>query len=210
MSARQETVERVGKERLIPIVRGDTTRNLLSLCDGLAEIGFHILELTFTTPGAMDDLRALRSARPELTVGMGSVLNVEAARKAVDAGAHFIVSPIHDPSLVEVAHAADVAIVAGTFTPTEAQRASADGADLVKVFPASAVGPSYLSALLAPLPHLRLVPTGGVTGENARDFLDAGAFAVCLGSWLVDREALRSGHYDGVLARARTVMDALR
>jgi 2-dehydro-3-deoxyphosphogluconate aldolase/(4S)-4-hydroxy-2-oxoglutarate aldolase len=126
---------------------------------------------------------------------------------AVSAGADFIVSPILDPDLIDAARSLDAVVIPGAYTPTEAQRAWEAGADLVKIFPASALGPSYMKALLAPLPHLRLVPTGGVDLENARAFLEAGAFAVCLGSCLIDKEALRTGRYQGVLDRARRLVD---
>lgn len=209
MSSRQETIQRVGAEKLVPIVRGDKTLRLLDLSDRLAECGLHVLEMTFTTPGALDELQKLRAERPGITVGMGSVRSAEMAKDAADAGADFVVSPIHSRAIVDVAHDAGIAAISGAFTPTEAEIAHLDGSDLIKIFPASTLGPGFISSLLAPLPHLRLVPTGGVTGANAGSFIQAGAFAVCLGSWLIDRESLRTGDYTRVFDRAQTLLKCI-
>ena len=202
MSTERPAVERIGAEKIIPIIRSDAVKNLLDLVDGLSGVGLSILEITMTTPGALEQLADLRVKRPALTLGAGTVLEPSVVRDAASAGAQFVVSPTFDPDLIDAARSAGVPIIAGTFTPTEAQNAWAAGADLVKIFPASTLGPGFLKALLAPLPHLRLVPTGGLNPSNAADFLDAGAYAVCLGGALIDRESLRTGDYTAVIGRA--------
>ncbi len=209
MSSERLAVERIGGERIIPVIRGDGMSNLLDLVDGLLEVGLSILEITMTTPGALERLADLRERRPSLALGAGSVLDADMARDAANAGAQFIVSPVFDVGIINAARDADVAVVAGAFTPTEAQKAWEAGADLVKIFPASTLGPQFLTALLAPLPHLRLVPTGGVDLSNAADFLDAGAYAVCLGGALIDRESLRTGDYDEVFRRAADLVERI-
>ncbi|MFC2077983.1 bifunctional 4-hydroxy-2-oxoglutarate aldolase/2-dehydro-3-deoxy-phosphogluconate aldolase [Candidatus Bipolaricaulota bacterium] len=210
MSRRFATVRRIGEEKVIAIVRGDAMKDLLALSDGLCEVGVRILEVTFTTPNALNEIEKLRLVRPSLTLGMGSVLNAGMVRDAAAAGADFVVSPIYEPAMIEAAHEQDLAVIPGAFTPTEAQAAFEAGADMVKIFPASVLGPAFVSSLLAPLPHLKLVPTGGVNLDNVKEFLDAGAFAVCLGKHLVDRVSLRTGEYGDVLARARKLVAILR
>jgi len=210
MSNRRLTVERIGAEKIIPIIRGDGMRNLVGLIDGLSGVGFHTLEITMTTPGALDEVGRLRSEYPSLTLGVGSVLNAEMAQDAARAGAQFIVSPVLDAALIEASRELDTAVISGAFTPTEAQKAWEAGADLVKIFPASVLGSKYLTALLAPLPHLHLIPTGGIDLANARAFLEAGAFALCLGGALIDGASLHSGEYDGVIARAEELARIVR
>jgi len=203
MNNRRSVWERIEREQIIAVVRGDGVKDLVSLADALCGVGICVFELTMTTPGALEGVKQLRTTLPDLLIGVGTVLHANMARQAIEAGAQFLVSPILSMDLIEAAHETDTALILGTFSPSEAQRAWEAGADGVKVFPASVLGPDYITSILAALPHLRLVPTGGVNVQNAVSFLKAGAAAVALGSSLIDRESLRLGKYDAVLERAR-------
>ena len=144
-----------------------------------------------------------------MLIGAGSVLDAETARPAILAGARFVVGPTFRPAVVELCHRYDVLAIPGAYTPTEILSALEAGADLVKVFPAVALGPAYVRNVLGPLPHLRLLPTGGVTTENAAEFLDAGAVAVGVGGALLDGEALARGDYPRVTEAARRLTSAI-
>lgn len=203
-------LEQVRAAGVIPVVRAASADEALLVAGALIAGGLTVLEITLTVPDAARVISAL-ARQPQLTVGAGSVLGAEAVRASLAAGARFIVSPALDLEVVAAARASDTAVLAGALTPTEVVRAWNAGADLVKVFPASAVGgPSYLRALKGPLPHVELVPTGGVTFESIPDYFGAGAAAVGAGSELADVAAIRRGDTASVSARARAWLDAVR
>ena len=155
-------------------------------------------------------IAALAARAPaEVIVGAGTVLDAATARSVIDAGAAFVVSPVFKPEVVAACRAADRAVMPGCLTPTEILAAWEAGADLVKVFPATALGPSFFSDVLAPMPMLRLVPTGGVTRDNAGAWIRAGATAIGVGSALVDRAAVREGRLHDITATARVFVDAV-
>ncbi len=171
--------------------------------------GISATEITLTTPNA---LAAIREARDKVgdrsLVGVGTVLDAASCRVAIDAGAEFIVTPICRPDLVAIAHAAQRPIMLGAYTPTEAQLAHESGADFVKIFPADSLGPSFVKALLAPLPHLRIVPTGGIDVNNISDFFQAGCAAVGVGSALVSTKILQEAGWSELTKRARAFRNA--
>jgi len=171
--------------------------------------GFRIVEFTLTIPGALDRVEEF-AARPDLIVGAGTVLKVEEARAAVKRGARFLVSPVMDPEIIAEARALGVAALPGCHTPTEMFNAHRAGAPLQKLFPAPGTGPAFLRACLAPMPFLRVVPTNGIDGANARDWLEAGAFAVGFTQALFDPAELVSGRFDRVEERARGLLAAMR
>jgi len=140
-----------------------------------------------------------------VTVGVGSVLDAETARRAVAAGARYVVSPVFKPEIVAEAHRLDVPVMPGCFTPTEILTATEAGADVVKVFPADVFGPTFFKAVLAPMPHLRMMPTGGVSLTNAGDWIRAGAVAVGVGSALLDKQAIADGDWATLTQKARTL-----
>lgn len=172
----------------------------------VASGGVTAIEVTLTTPGALRLIEQL-SANEQLLVGAGSVLSAEAAREAIDAGARYLVSPVFDPDVLATAHTYDVPALPGAFTPTEMLQAYKAGADLVKVFPADSFGPGYFKAVLAPMPFLELMPTGGVTPDNVGQWLDAGAVAVGLGSALIDPRLVATRDWPALTARARVVSE---
>jgi 2-dehydro-3-deoxyphosphogluconate aldolase / (4S)-4-hydroxy-2-oxoglutarate aldolase len=179
MRSRSEIVSWLVDPGIIAVLRIDRPEQVLPICDALLAGGVNALEITLTVPGALDLLRQARQRfEARAVVGAGTVLSESDCREAMAAGAEFIVSPITAPALVTAAHAADRPVMLGAYTPTEAQAAHEAGADFVKLFPADKLGPAYVKALRAPLPHLRIVPTGGVDLNTAADFLRAGCVAL--------------------------------
>ena len=148
----------------------------------------------------------LASALPTVVFGVGSVLDTEAARAAVDAGARFVVSPVCRTALIDACHGRDVVVMPAGLTPTEILTAFEAGADFVKVFPAGAVGTSFIRDIKGPLPDVRLVPTGGIGIDNAAEWLRAGASAVGVGSALVDRNAVAAGDFQALTIAARRLV----
>ncbi len=171
--------------------------------------GFRIVEFTLTTPGVLDLIEEF-SRRPDLVVGAGTVLSVEDANAALERGARYLVSPVVDEEVIAAACARGAAMIPGTHTPTELLRAHRAGAPLQKLFPAPGAGPAFIKACLGPMPFLRIVPTHGVDEKNAATYLDAGAFAIGFVNPLFDPEALASGDFDEIEARARALLTAIR
>src|SRR5262249_19533783 len=152
---------------------------LRAVVDALVDGGVRILEVTMTVPGAVDLIRALAPALPaEFLIGAGTVLDAVTAGRVIDAGAQFVVSPILKPQLIAACHEHDIVVMPGCFSPTEIHTAWDAGADFVKVFPATALGPTFFKDVRGPLPSIKLIPTGGVTLDNAGDWIRAGAAAV--------------------------------
>ena len=209
--SRAEAVATIEKLGAIAVVRLDDAARLRPVVEALAAGGVRAIEVTTTIPGALDALAALkRSPIGQILLGAGTVLDAETARLAILAGARFIVSPTFSARVVELCHRYDVVAMPGAYTPTELVTAWEAGADLVKVFPAGGLGPGYLADLRGPLPQLRLVPTGGVTAENAGAFLAAGAVAVGVGGALVEREAVARGEYGRMTEQALRLTRAIR
>jgi 2-dehydro-3-deoxyphosphogluconate aldolase / (4S)-4-hydroxy-2-oxoglutarate aldolase len=209
--SRAELVGAIEASGVIAVVRLEDASSLRPVIEALAEGEVHIVELTLTMRGALEALRRLSAEGGEqLLVGMGSVLDEETARLSILAGARFVVAPTFRPAVVQMCRRYDVVAMPGAYTPTEIVAAWEAGADLVKVFPAGGLGPGYLKDLRGPLPGLRLVPTGGVTAENAGAFLAAGAVAVGVGGALVEGEAVAHGDYARVTEQARRLVRAVR
>ena len=201
---RQETVSAIERERISAIIRPHDQHTAREAMRAAVDGGFRMVEFTLTTPGAFELIAEFsRSAEGgDLLVGAGTVLTVEQARKAVAAGARFLVSPICDPIIVAEAAALDVASIPGAFTPTEMQTAHRLGADFVKVFPAPAGGLAFIEAVRGPLPHLRLFPTAGVTTENFVEFLNAGCAGIGFVRPLFDASDLARHNFAAIRERA--------
>jgi 2-dehydro-3-deoxyphosphogluconate aldolase / (4S)-4-hydroxy-2-oxoglutarate aldolase len=175
----------IEEERLLAIVRVDGADAAALALRRLAEAGVRALEISLAGDGAIDALAAIaQELGGDIAIGAGTVLSVDDAERAVEAGASYLVSPAFDADVLAWAQERDVLHLPGTFSPTEVFDAHRAGARLIKLFPAARLGPRYIADLLGPLPDLRLVPTGGIDTSNARDFLDAGAVAVAVGSAL--------------------------
>ena len=210
-SSRAATTARVREAGAVAVLRLPDARQTVRAAEWLVAGGVTALEVTLTTSGALDAIRELTQRFGDAAiVGAGSVLDVPAAERSVEAGARFIVSPVCLLEVVEAAHALGVAAMPGAFTPTEILRAHQAGADVVKVFPSEVLGPAFIKGVLAPMPFLRLMPTGGVTPENIGDWLRAGAIAVGLGSALVDPKLVAAGDEAAIVDRARRVAAAVR
>jgi 2-dehydro-3-deoxyphosphogluconate aldolase/(4S)-4-hydroxy-2-oxoglutarate aldolase len=196
---------------LIPVIRAQSPDEAAAAVSALRQGGLSILEITMTVPDAVALIREVASSAPEALVGAGTVLDPRTALACIDAGARFVVSPSLNPDTVRQCREAGVAVLPGALTPTEVVAAWDAGADLVKVFPAGALGgASYIKALKAPLPQIPLVPTGGVNLQTAKDFIKAGAAALGVGADLVDLAALRSGDTPLIVDRTRRFLEAVR
>jgi 2-dehydro-3-deoxyphosphogluconate aldolase/(4S)-4-hydroxy-2-oxoglutarate aldolase len=191
-------VERLMREGAVAVLRGADAKQVYQTACTLLEGGVGVLEVTLTVPDAFDLIRRLVNDTEGL-VGAGSVRSPEDVDRCVDAGARLIVSPACMPEMVRRAVERKVVVIPGAMTPTEILQAWELGADMVKVFPAARLGPAFLKDIHGPLPEIPLVPTGGLDGDNAGGYLDAGAALVCFGSWLT------KGGREQLLDRARTV-----
>jgi 2-dehydro-3-deoxyphosphogluconate aldolase/(4S)-4-hydroxy-2-oxoglutarate aldolase len=204
----QETIERVG---LIPVLRAKSTAQGRAVVEAMIAGGVTVVEVTMTVPGAIDLLKELkREYGSKLLLGSGTVTTAEQAQATIDAGAEFVVSPSLHPEVIATTRRNNKVSCPGALTPTEAITAWNAGADYVKIFPCSAVGgASYLKALLAPFPHLKLIPTGGVTLQTAASFIQAGARALGVGSDLVNLSAVDSCHAETITETAKAYLKIL-
>lgn len=203
-----ETLDAIGKRRLIGIVRTDSAELAEGSARAAYEGGMRILEITFSVPEVPRLISRLSGDLEGAIIGAGTVLDTESARAAIDAGARFIVAPNLDPEVIQVAKSAGVCVCPGAATPTEVAYARRLGADLIKLFPAFTLGgPDYVRALLQPMPDLRLVPTGGVDPDEVVNYLRAGCFAVGLGSALFYRALDTAADALAITARARALVE---
>ena len=204
-------VEEVEQAGIVAVIRLKEPGKVRAVVDALAEGGIRVLEVTMTVPGAVELIRQLAPTLPPgFVFGAGTVVDAQTVARVVDAGARFIVSPVFRREVIEACQARDVACMPGCFTPTEILDAWDAGADIVKVFPATALGPGYLKDVRAPLPQVKLMPTGGVTVENAGDWIRAGAAAVGVGSSLLDTQAIASGDFGVLRTRAERMVANVR
>ena len=207
MDSRTEVAAEIQQLGVVAIIRMKDPAKLRAVFDALAEGGVRAIEVTMTVPGAVNLIGELsRSLPPGIVLGAGTVIDPATARAVIDAGARFIVSPVFRPDVIRVCFEHGVVAAPGCFSPTEILEAHEMGADVVKVFPATALGPQYLKDLRAPMPQLRLMPTGGVTLDNAGDWIRAGAVAVGVGSALLDAKAIDEGRLDVITANARRIV----
>ena len=197
--------------RVIPVLRLGTREAAATAVDCLIEAGFHTVELTLTTPDAIGLIAELKKRSGEgFLVGAGTVLDLDRAQECLDAGADYLVSPCLMPGMAELARLRGAAVLMGAFTPTEVLAAWRDGAQIVKIFPASSGGPSHLSALHAVYPEIPLCPTGSVSVANMLDYFKAGACAVGVGNNIIDQTALAAGNRPQVIRHARSFLELAR
>ena len=194
--------------RVIPVLRLRSRKDAQTAVDCLIEAGFKTVELTLTTPGAVELIGSLcRSRQADFMVGAGTVLDLGSAQACLDAGADYLVSPCLVPGMAELANEAGRVALTGGFTPAEVLAAWREGAAVVKVFPASTGGPSHLGALHAVYPDIPLCPTGGVSSSNMLDYFKAGAAIVGIGNNVIDQKALTAGDRSRVIAHARGFLE---
>jgi len=208
---KQAVLERITKTGVIPVIRAQSADEAAAAIAAIQKGGVSVLEITMTVPGAVELIREVARRATDALVGAGTVLDPKAARACIDAGARFVVSPTLNLDTIAACREAGIAVLPGALTPTEVLTAWNAGADFVKVFPANALGgASYLKSLKAPLPQVKLVPTGGVNLQTAKDFIKAGASALGVGADLVDLQALRRGEAETITERARKFLSLVQ
>jgi 2-dehydro-3-deoxyphosphogluconate aldolase / (4S)-4-hydroxy-2-oxoglutarate aldolase len=197
---------------IVPVVRASSADEALQVVEAIKAGGLPILEITMTVPGAVRVIEKIADRYgDEVLVGAGTVLDAKTAGECLHAGARFVVSPALNLETIAKCRQADVAVMPGALTPTEIVQAWSAGADLVKVFPCGAMGgASYIKSLRAPLPHIGLIPTGGVSLATAASFIEAGAAALGVGADLVDIEALRAGNAEKITSSTRAYIEVVR
>lgn len=196
MRSHSEIISRLTDSGVIAILRLNEPSQASAICQALIAGGLTTLEITMTTPGALDLIRKARAQFGQTAViGVGTVTSAAMCHEALEAGAEFVVTPICQPEIATVTRPAGRPLMMGAYTPTEAHLAHEAGADFIKIFPADTLGPGYMKSILAPLPHLKIVPTGGIDLKNAESFLQAGCVAVGLASSLVSRPIVRERNW---------------
>ena len=211
ISQREAVTAAIETAGVVAVIRMQDPDRLRAVIDALADGGVRAIEVTMTVPGAIDLIHGLSSTLSgDFLLGAGTVLDSQTATRVIDAGASFVVSPVLKPAIIDVCHRNGVAALPGCFSPTEILTAWESGADIVKVFPATALGPSFFTDVRGPLPQLKLMPTGGVTLDNAGDWIRAGAVAVGVGTALLDRAAIAAGNYDVLRANAARITAGVR
>src|ERR1700761_3913476 len=208
---KEQIIERLREIGLVPVLRADSEEQALGIAAAIAAGGVTVLEITMTVPGAIRVMSRLTKERPDILIGAGTVLDPETARMCMLEGAQFVVSPALNFGTIEMCHRYGIAVLPGALTPTEVVSAWQAGADVVKVFPASAMGGAkYLTALKGPLPQIEMIPTGGGMLGTAAEFLEAGAFALGVGSDLVAVKAIADGRPEVITDIAKKYMEIVR
>ena len=208
---RADIVAAIEQTGVVAVIRLKDSAVVRAVVDALAAGGVRALEVTMTVPRAIEMIGEMASTLPEsFLIGAGTVVDAVTAHRAVEAGARFVVGPIFRRDIIDECHRHDVPSVPGCFTPTEILNAWDAGADIVKVFPATSLGPGFFKDVRAPLPHVKLMPTGGVSIENAGDWIRAGAVAVGVGSALLDARALAARDFSSITLRAERILANVR
>jgi 2-dehydro-3-deoxyphosphogluconate aldolase/(4S)-4-hydroxy-2-oxoglutarate aldolase len=208
---KEQIVEKLREIGLVPVLRAESEEQALGIASAIADGGVTVLEITMTVPGAIRVMARLTKERPDILVGAGTVLDAETARMCMLEGAQFVVSPALNLKTIEMCHRYSIPVLPGALTPTEVVTAWQAGADVIKVFPASALGGAkYLNSLKAPLPQVEMIPTGGVSLATAKEFLEAGSFALGVGADLVDTKAMAEGKPEKITESAKKYLEIVR
>ena len=208
---KRQVVERVRELGLVPVIRAQSPDEASRAIEAIRAGGIDVIEITMTVPGAIPLITEIAQRFKDAIVGAGTVLDADTARACILAGARFVVSPALDLGTIECCRRYGVAVLPGALTPTEVLKAWQAGADIVKVFPAGALGgASYIKALKAPFPQIDLIPTGGVSVDTAPAFIQAGAIALGVGADLVDLEALREGKAAAITEKAQRYVEVVK
>lgn len=199
------------QDKVVAVIRLDDAAALRRAVLAVREGGIRAVEITLTVPGAVEIIRTLSAdGLLDSVIGAGTVLGGDAARAVIEAGARFVVSPVFDERVLEACRERGVFFIPGAFSPTEIYRAWTAGADIVKVFPASALGADFFKDVRGPFPDIKLMPTGGVTVENAAKFIEKGAWAVAIGTNLVGKKDVSEGRWGEITFRAQTIVNSLK
>jgi len=209
--AKQEILNEILNAKAVAILRVQEADKLRKIIEAIYAGGISVIEITMTVPNAIKLIeRMSEELDKNIILGVGSVLNQSIAEKAIKAGAKYVVSPVLKKEIIDVSHKHDVPSMPGCFTPTEIQTAYEYGADIIKIFPADVVGMAFFKSVLAPLPHLKLMPTGGVNLTNAGDWLKVGACAVGIGSALLDKKAIAEENYSVLTQNAKIIIENIQ
>jgi len=208
--SKEETLHQIESSVLVAVVRLDDVQQLYPTIDALLSGGVNLIEATMTIPGLLAEIPSLmKEYGDRIVLGIGSILDARVAEEVIQSGASFIVSPVMKPELIGAAKKLDCAVSVGAFTPTEIQTAWELGSDIVKVFPAEVLGPAFIKGVRAPMPHLKLMPTGGVNVATIPNWINAGSVALGVGSALVDMKAVRANEFEKIESNAKELVMAL-
>jgi 2-dehydro-3-deoxyphosphogluconate aldolase/(4S)-4-hydroxy-2-oxoglutarate aldolase len=207
---RDRVLDIILSSKVIAVIRMSDTDKLVKVAEAIKQGGVKAIEITMTTPSAIEIIAAMAKKKSaDVLIGAGTVLDPETAAQVIHAGADFVVSPVTNFEMIRICRQYDTFVAPGAFSPTEILAAWEKGADVVKVFPATSVGPKYFKDIKGPLPQVRLMPTGGVSIENAREFIANGACCVAIGTALLDRKAIETENWDILTQKAKTLVDSL-
>jgi 2-dehydro-3-deoxyphosphogluconate aldolase/(4S)-4-hydroxy-2-oxoglutarate aldolase len=209
-SSRAEVVKRIEQKGVVAVVRLTDEGAGRAVAAALIDGGVDAIEITMTVPRASELIAQLSEAFPDALIGAGTVTDARTARDVITAGAKFVVGPVFRPAMVEACLERDVPVMPGCFSPTEILAAWELGADIVKVFPATSLAPSFIKDLRGPFPAIKLMPTGGVSRDNVPEWIRAGAVAVGAGTSLVDPKAIQARRFQTITENARAFIDAVR
>jgi 2-dehydro-3-deoxyphosphogluconate aldolase/(4S)-4-hydroxy-2-oxoglutarate aldolase len=208
---KEQILSRMSAAGVVAVIRAKSKDELVDITTALLEGGVPSIEVTMSTPKAIAGIEQLADKFGDTAiVGVGTVLDAATARDAIAAGAQFVVSPVTDPEIIATTIRYGKISIPGAFTPTEIMRAWTLGGDVIKVFPSTALGPQYFKDILAPLPQLKLTPTGGVDQKNAGAWIKAGAVCVGAGSSLVSKDAMAKNDWKAVTAAAKEFVEAVK
>ena len=206
-----EILQRIIEPGIVAIIRADSSDQLLAVCEALLAGGISTIEVTMTTPNAIQVIGDVTAHfEGQILMGVGSVLDAETARVAMLAGAEFVVTPVTKVDVIRLCNRYGKPIISGAFTPTEALLGHESGADFIKLFPSDHVGAPYIKNLLAPMPMLQIIPTGGITPENVAAFIEAGAVALGVASSLVSGETIKKRDWKKLTQSAKQFVAAVK
>jgi 2-dehydro-3-deoxyphosphogluconate aldolase / (4S)-4-hydroxy-2-oxoglutarate aldolase len=210
MKSHSQIIHELIHPGVVAVIRADSSEDLMDVARALKEGGVTSMEVTMTTPNAIEVIKQVtQKYGKEILMGVGTVLDSETCRSAILAGAQFVVTPVVRPDVIEMSRRYGCPVMCGAYTPTEIATAWDAGADFVKLFPADGLGPNYIKSVKAPLPHIQIVPTGGVSAENVGEFIKAGAAAVGAGSTLVTKKAMQSKNWGEITDTAKKFVAAI-
>lgn len=207
---KQQILDEILKRKSIAVLRIKEADKLKNVIEAIADGGVTVSEITMSVPNAIQLIEKMSAELDKnIVLGVGTVLNAQVCEDAIKAGAKYVVSPVFKKEIIDMAHKYDIPVMPGCFSPTEILTAYESGADVIKVFPADSLGMPFFKAVLAPLPHIPMMPSGGVTLTNAGEWLKAGACAVGIGSALLDKEAIQTGNFSKLTENAKIITKSI-
>lgn len=208
---KEEVLKKITESGVVAVIRMKDTQRLQKVIEAVRKGGVKAIEITMTVPNAVEVIRAMAASKPDdVVLGAGTVTDVDTAKAVIDAGAQFIVGPVLNLEIIKLCRESGIACMPGCYTPTEIFMAWQAGADVVKVFPATSLGPRYLKDIAGPFPQIKMMPTGGVSVDNVGEWIAAGAVAAGIGSDLLDKKAIDEERYDVLTERAARMTENVR